>query len=72
MWASILSFLFTLLGFAEKLLTKAYSKENFLREKANREAKIQDEAELAASLANSPDEKLKQDGIDRMRDLISE
>lgn len=72
MWASILSFVFSLLGFLEKLLSKAYSKENVLRETANRESKIQDEAELAANLANSKDEKTRQDGIDRMRDLISE
>jgi hypothetical protein len=70
--SSVLAFLFSLLGVLEKLFTKVYSKENQLREASNREALIQDEAETAVVLANSEDEKLKSEGIDRMRKLVSE
>jgi hypothetical protein len=70
MWASILTGLLQLFGLFEKLLTKHYSKQNVLRETAKREAEIQDEAETAARLAADPI--TKDEGIRKMRDLISE
>ena len=72
MWLTILSFLSSLLEPLIGVFKKIYSKENVLRETGAREAEIQDEAEEAARLASSDNEKEKQKGIDKMRDLISE
>lgn len=70
MWSGILTVLLQFLGVFEKLLTKRYSKENVLRETSKRESDIQDEAEMAARMAANPE--TKNEGINKMRDLISE
>lgn len=71
-----LAFLF---AFFSKILTlvegfwgRKFSKENIEFENAKKNAKIWDEAERAAKLANSDDEVEKQSGVDAMRDLISD
>lgn len=69
---TILAFLSKLIGPLMKIFDKIHSPENVQREMGAREAEIQDEAERAARLANSDNEKDKQEGIDAMRDLISD
>ena len=70
MWSGIVTVLLQFLGVFEKLISKHYSKENVLRETAKRGSDIQDEAEAAARLAANPE--TKNEGIDKMLDLIPE
>lgn len=70
MIASIIAAIFKLLGVVETFLSRRFSSENVAMEKSKRESEIQDEAELAAKLAKDPN--TKDEGINKMRDLISD
>ena len=67
---TILAAIFKFLGIVETFFSRRFSSENISMEKSKRESEIQDEAELAAKL--TLDSNTKDEGVRKMRDLISD